>query len=89
MQTKSNDITGFQLRFKDKDEVKTTKKLRYQFTVYKVMVIYSNLRMLHFSVNILRPACVDREQNNVLAVIYIEEGVRRIRFSRRNVTFII
>ena len=34
--------------------------------------------MSHFSVNTLWPACVDRKQNKVLAVICIERGVRKI-----------
>ena len=39
--------------------------------------------MLHFSVNILRPACVDLKQNKVLAVICMGGGVRKIHFYTR------
>ena len=55
--------------FTIKTRLKTTEKLRYKCTIYKIMVSYSKLCILHFSVNVLRPACVDRKQNKVLAVI--------------------
>ena len=42
----------------------------------------------HLSVKILRPARIARKQNKVLAVICIEGSVRKIHFSRRNVTYL-
>ena len=60
-----DSLGNFQLNGKDavlNDEFET-KKLRYKFTVHKIMVSYSKLCILHFSVNISRPARVDRKQN--------------------------
>ena len=56
-----------------------TKMLSFKFRVYKIMVSYkiSKLCILHLSVNILRPACVDWKQNKELAAICIEGGVKK------------
>ena len=53
------------------------------------MVSYSKICMLHFSVNILRLACVVWKQNKVTALTCIKGGVRKIagrkstKFSQR------
>ena len=59
-------------KLNDKDGVKNDEKIALQIHVHKIMVSYSKLCTSHFSVNISQPACVDREQNKVLAVICIE-----------------
>ena len=54
----SDSLENFQIK-QTKTQFKTTKKVRYKFMAYRIMVSCSKLCMLHFSMKILRPECVD------------------------------